>query len=281
MTPVRPLPFPSLLFILLLGTCGLAPQTLQAQDGLFPAFDIRSRLMGGTGLSASGIDALWTNPAGLAKAEAKRIQAGATAEQRFGLSELATASIGASYGLGAGGLGFQLGSFGFATYQETRVGLAYGRRLTDKFSIGADFAGFATNTEGYASTFDVTFGLGFQLEVIPELHVGARIFSPLRTERLPDEYLPQLLALGLSYRPSDKVIINAEVHQDTDHPVRMRAGVEYLPAEELSIRLGLATEASELSFGLGYEVIEGLDLSAGAVYHEVLGVWPAVGVRWR
>ena len=32
---------------------------------------------------------------------------------------------------------------------------------------------------------------------------------------------------------------------------------------------------------LGYEVIEGLDLSAGAVYHEVLGVWPAVGARWR
>lgn len=270
----------SLLLLLFLCTCGLAQNVLVAQDGLFPAFDIRSRLMGGTGLNAGGINALWTNPAGLAKAENK-IAAGATVEQRFGLSELNIATVGATYGTGFGGFGLQLGSFGFDAYRETRVGLSYGRKLTDKFSIGADFAGFATNTEGYANTFDVTFGFGMQLEIIPELHIGARIFSPFRTERLPDEYLPQLLAIGLSYRPSDKIILNAEVHQDTDHPMRIRVGVEYLPADEFSIRLGVATESSELSFGLGYEVIKGLDISAGAVWHEVLGVWPGIGLRFQ
>lgn len=275
LTVTRPL-----LLLLLLCTCALAQNALLAQDGLFPAFDVRARMMGGTGLTAAGIDALWTNPAGLAQT-APKIEAGATAEQRFGLSELTNATVGAAYGTGLGGFGLQLGSFGFDAYRETRIGLAYGRKLTDKFSIGAEFTGFATNTEGYASTFDVTFGIGMQLEIIPELHVGARVFSPFRTERLPDEYLPQLLAIGLSYRPSEKVIVNAEVHQDTDHPARFRAGVEYLPAEQFSVRLGLATEASELSFGLGYEVIDGLDLSAGAVWHEVLGVWPGVGLRWR
>ncbi|MFT5989248.1 MAG: hypothetical protein ACJATN_001031 [Neolewinella sp.] len=254
---------------------------LGAQDGLFPIFDIRSRLMGGTGVTASGIDALWTNPAGLSGSEQKVVSAAASAEQRFGLSELTSANVGATYGVGLGGFGLQLASFGFDTYRETRIGLAYGRKLTGKFSIGVDFAGFATNAKGYASTFDVTFGLGMQLEITPELYVGARIFSPIRTERLPDEYLPQLLALGLSYRPSDKIILNAEVHQDTDHPARVRVGAEYLPAEQLSIRFGVATEASEVSFGLGYEVIEGLDLSAGAVWHEMLGVWPGVGVRWQ
>jgi len=270
----------SLLFLIFFCTCVPARNTLYAQDGLFPAFDVRSRMMGGTGLAAGGIDALWTNPAGLVKTTA-RVEAAATAEQRFGLSELTNATIGGAYGLGRGGIGLQLASFGFDTYRETRVGLAYGRKLSEKFSLGAEFTGFATSTEGYASTFDVTFGIGMQLEIIPELHVGARIFSPFRTERLPDEYLPQLLALGLSYRPSDKVIINAEVHQDADHPARFRAGVEYLPAEQFSIRLGVATESPELSFGIGYEFIDGLDLSAGAVWHEVLGVWPGVGVRWR
>lgn len=269
-----------LLLLFFVCTCAPALNQLRAQDGLFPAFDIRSRLMGGTGLNASGIDALWTNPAGLAKTP-QSIEAGGTVEQRFGLSELNTATIGAARGFGNGGFGLQLGSFGFDSYRETRIGVAYGRKLTSKFSVGADFAGFATSTNGYASTFDVTFGIGMQLEIVPELSVGARIFSPFRTERLPDEYLPQLLALGISYRPSEKVILNAEVHQDTDHPLRFRAGAEYLPAEELSIRLGVATESSEISFGLGYRVIDGLELSAGAIWHEVLGVWPGVGVRWR
>lgn len=251
-----------------------------AQDGLFPAFDIKSRLLGGTGLNAEGIDALWTNPAGLAYT-GEDLQGAATAEQRFGVSDLTLATIGAAYGRGKGGFGLQLGSFGFDAYRETRVGLAYGRQLTDNFSIGAEFAGFATATEGYASTFDITFGLGAQLRIIPELSVGARVFSPARTERLPDEYLPQLIALGVTYQPTDQLLINTEIHLDTNHPARFRSGLEYLPAEQLSIRLGVATEASEVSFGLGYKVLEKLDLSAGAVWHEVLGVWPTVGVAWR
>ena len=236
--------------------------------------------MGGTGISAQGIDALWTNPAGLAHT-GENLQAGASAEQRFGISDLTMATAGSAYERGLGGFGLQLGSFGFDAYNETRLGVAYGRKLSEKFSIGADFSAFATSTEGYASTFDITFGLGAQLEIIPELSIGARIFSPFRTERLPDEYLPQLLAIGLQYQPTDQLIFNAEFHQDTNHPGRFRGGLEYLPAEEISIRLGVATEATELSFGLGYQIIEKLDISAGAVWHEVLGVWPAVGVRWK
>lgn len=256
----------------------LAPAA--AQDGLFPAFDVRSRLLGGSGLNAHGIDAVWTNPAGLAQSE-EQLSASASGEQRFGISDLTAANLGVSYGKGLGGFGLQLASFGFDAYRENRIGLAYGRQLTDKFSIGAEFVGFATATEGYASTFDITFGLGAQLEIIPELSIGARVFSPVRAERFPDEYLPQLLALGLTYRPTDQLLVNAEIHQSTDHPARFRGGLEYLPAEQLSIRLGVATSPTELSFGIGYQIIDRLDLSAGAVWHEVLGAFPTFGVRYR
>ncbi|MEM6770168.1 MAG: hypothetical protein AAF597_06255, partial [Bacteroidota bacterium] len=145
-----------------------------AQDALFPAFDVRSRLLGGTGINAQGIDALWTNPAGLAQHD-DQLQAGASAEQRFGISDFSTANVGVAYGRGLNGFGFQLGSFGFAAYNETRIGLAYGRKLSEKFTVGADFAAFATNTEGYASTFELTFGLGAQLEITSELSIAARI----------------------------------------------------------------------------------------------------------
>ncbi|MTB51011.1 hypothetical protein [Lewinella sp. W8] len=258
----------------------LLPLFASAQEGVFPTTDIRSRLMGGTGLTATGIDGIWTNPAGLAGTP-DQLQASATAEQRFGISELSFANVAAAYGTKNGGFGLQLASFGFATYRENRIGLAYGRQLTDNFSIGGDLAGFSTTTDGYAATFDITFGLGMQLQILEELAIGARIFSPVRTEVRPDEYLTQIIAVGLSYRPSDKITLNAELHQDADFPARFRAGLEYLPAEELSVRLGVATEVAELSFGLGYEVIERLDISAGAVWHEVLGLWPSVGVRWR
>ena len=269
---------PTLLITLLLCTCALA--TLRAQDGLFPAYDATARLLGGTGLTNTGFDGLWTNPAALGKTE-PTLQAGVGAEQRFQLSELTVATAGVTYGLKNSGFGVQLASFGFDSYRENRLGVAYGRQLTERLRIGVDLAAFGTATEGYASTFDLTFGLGLQLEIIPELHVGARVFSPIRVERLPEEFLPQLLALGLSYRPSDQLTLNVEAHQDSDFPVRFRVGADYRPVEQLSIRLGLATEAAELSFGLGYRVAQRLGLTAGAVYHEVLGLSPVVGVSWR
>lgn len=254
------------------------PPTLSAQDGLFPNTDARSRFLGGTGLTAEGAVAGWTNPAGLAKT--RGLEATAFAEQRFNLSELTTANLAAAYQTGLGGFGLQLASFGFDTYRETRVGVAYGRQLSERFRLGAEFVGFGTATQNYESTFDATFGIGLQLMVLEELHVGARVFSPLRVERLPEEFLPQLLAIGFSYRPTEQLQFNAEVHQDPNFPLRARLGVEYLPAEELSVQIGVVTGATEMSFGLGYLIKDRFRVNAGAVWHEVLGVWPGIGVSY-
>ncbi len=262
------------LLLFLLTSC------LYGQDGLFPTYDARARALGGTGLAAEGIDAVWTNPAGLAVGN-DRVQAAATAEQRFGISELTMASAAATRTFGNGGFGLQLSSFGFDTYRETRVGLGYGRRLSERLTIGGEVVGFATQTEAYAGTFDFTFGLGAQLEIIEELSVGVRVFSPIRVSRFgEDDNLPQLLALGGSYRPNEKVMLSAEVHQDIEQDTRFRAGLEYLPADALRIRLGVATKAAELSFGIGYEITEGVEVSAAAAYHEILGISPVVGIRY-
>ena len=268
--PLRPLLL--LFFVLQLASA-------RAQDGVFPTVGARSYFLGGTGLNATGAEAVWTNPAGLAGA-APGLQGTTLAELRFGLSELTATSLGASYHLENSGFGLQLATLGFDTYRETRVGLAYGRQIGERFRLGGEFTGFGTSTAGYASSFDVTFGLGLQVMILPELHVGTRVFSPLRTERLPEEYLPQLLAFGVSYRPTKQLLIDTEVHQSPDFPLRFRAGLEYLPAEELSIRLGVVTEVTELSFGLGYRVWDRVEFTAGARWHEVLGVWPGVGVRY-
>lgn len=268
------------LTVLLVLIFAAATPTLHAQDGVFPTVDARSRFLGGTGLNARGLDAVWTNPAGLGNLATGDMGGAAGAEQRWGIAELRGANLGAVYGTGFGGFGLQLASFGFSSYRENRFGLSYGRRVLDRLTIGAEFAGFSITTEGYASTFDVTFGVGAQLQVIDELAVGMRIFSPLRSERITEEYLPQVLSLGVQYQPTDQLLINLEAEQNSEYPVRFRAGLEYLPVEVVSIRLGVVTAASELSFGLGYEVLENLEISAGASYHEILGLSPAFGLRY-
>ena len=254
--------------------------SLAAQDGVIPATDMRSRALGGTGLAAGGLNALWTNPAGLATLGAGEFGAAAGAEQRWGLSQLRLLNVGGVYGTGLGGFGGRLATFGFEAYRETRFGLSYGRSITDRFHVGAGFHGFASSTAGYAGTFDVTISLGGQLVIVDELSVGAYLFSPVRRERIEEEYLPQLLALGFAYTPTDQLRVNVEAHQGTEYPARFRLGLEYIPVAVVSIRLGVVTRESELTFGLGYTVLPGLEVSGGAGWHEVLGLSPGFGLRW-
>ena len=254
---------------------------VRGQDGVIPTVDVRSRLLGGTGLNAVRLDALWTNPAGYGALSVGQFGAGAGAEQRWGLSQLRYVNAGGVYGTGFGGFGFQLASFGFDGYRETRLGLGYGRRLSERLRIGAGLHGFATGTAGYAGTFDVTLDVGLQLVISKQLSVGARVFSPFRVERTAEEYSLQLIGLGLAYTPTNQLKINVEAHQNTEYPLRARVGLEYLPDDAFSIRLGVVTAASELSFGLGYVVFPGVEITAGAGWHETLGFSPGFGLRWQ
>lgn len=250
------------------------PAISSAQQGFPPPGGARGRAMGGAGLTYQDTYAAWTNPAGLAELE----QWGAvlSGEQRFGLSDLSLVGLAAVLPVGNGGFGLSVSSFGFEAYRDTRTSLSYGRSILENFRIGVELIGLSTSVQNYDSRFSATFALGFQLDILPELTVATRLFSPLRVEVAEDEILPQLLGIGLGYRPTDQLYIVAEYEQELEFNARFRLGLEYAVLEELILRAGVVTEASELSFGAEYQASEQFRIGVVGAFHETLGWSPGV-----
>lgn len=251
---------------------------LFAQNGAPPMGGARAAGMGYTGATFTDINALFTNQAGLSQLE--NTTATAFGEQRFLLSELGSYSFGIALPTNSGTFGLSLNQFGFEGYNEQRVGLAYGRQLFDKLSIGAQALLLHTQIPEYGSQAAVTFEIGALIDLLPQLKIGVHTYSPIRVSVVESEYLPSILKAGLQYRPSEQILLLAEVEKDIDYPARAKFGLEYQVAEPFRLRVGAATNPTTVSFGLGYQVLEQLRFDIASAYHEVLGFSPAAGLSY-
>lgn len=247
-----------------------------SQNGAPPIGGARSIAMGYTGVTYTDINSLFSNQAGLAMLD--HFTATAFAEQRFFISELQSISAGAALPTNSGTFGLSLNYFGFEDYNEQRAGLAYARKLMDNFSIGAQVLVLNTRIPEYGNKTNITFELGMLAQLLPQIRLGFHLYSPARIELATDEYLPSVYKLGLQYLVSDKLNILAEIEKDIDYPVRTKLGLEYELAKALKMRIGAATQPVNLSFGLAYQLENGLALDIASSYHEVLGFTPAAGI---
>jgi len=267
------------IFILLLAFSSLVLMpSADAQNGVPPSGGARSAGMGFTGVTYTDVNSLFTNQAGLGRLNS--FATTAFAEQRFFLSELQGISAGAALPTNSGTFGLTINYFGFEDYNEQRAGLAYGRKLSDKLSLGAQVLMLNTRIPEYGNKANITFEAGLLADLLPQLSLGFHVYSPARIQLVEDEYLPSVFRLGLNYSPSDKLQILAEVEKDIDYPVRTKLGFEYAIVDAFRMRVGAATEPVNLSFGLGYRLENGLALDIASSYHEILGFTPSAGVSY-
>ncbi|HMQ49735.1 MAG TPA: hypothetical protein PKA00_19880 [Saprospiraceae bacterium] len=266
--------FSSCLILLLFFTL-----SLYSQNGAPPSSGARGIGMGGVGLTFKDINSLFANPAGLSYLEG--VAATVMAEERFLVAEIKSVSAGGAIPTQSGTYGLSLNYLGFEGYNEQRLGLAYSRKLLESLSIGGQFIVLNTRIPEYGSNIVATFELGFLLGLFPNLDLGFHVFSPLRVNILPDEQLPTVFRLGLGYQPSEKVKLLAEVEKDIDYLTRVKMGLDYKIIKPLYLRLGMATEPTLLSFGLGLQLESGLLIDVASQYHQVLGFTPAISLTYQ
>jgi len=108
--------------------------------------------VGYTGLGAYSLDhvdvfSFTVNQAALA--QLKNSSAGVYGERRFLLSELNNYAVVIGLPTAAGNLGVKADYYGFSDYNETQLGIAYGRKLGEKVDIGAQFNYQGIRIAGY------------------------------------------------------------------------------------------------------------------------------------
>ena len=264
-----------LIFLFILSS----PLLLIAQNGYNTTTGARGLAMGEASISYQNIDAAFSNQAGLAHLTS--FAAVVTGERRFALNELSTLGAAAAYPTIAGTFAFHVQYYGFQDYNEQKVGIAYGRKLGEKFSAGAQISYLRTQIPFYGNSGLPVAELGIQAEITKNLLVSTHLVSPFGPEITEGENLPTVLRIGLSWQPSAKVSLTAQADKDIDFEARFRSGLEYTVSEIFQLRVGVATNPTQLGVGFGLTMKNGLALDVASGYNQILGFMPGVGLKYN
>ncbi|WBM73695.1 hypothetical protein [Saprospira grandis] len=256
---------------------------LFAQQGQPQSAAARGAALGNASVAFTDINAAYSNQAGLAFLE--ELSFSAYGERRFLAEGLNSFLFAAAYPLenNQGTFGLTLNYFGFSAYNEQKIGLAYARKLSERFALGVqlDYLGIRIPTYGSANSF--TFELGLTAKISEELTLAAHVYNPVHAKLGQlDERLPALFNLGLAYHPSEKVGIYAALEKDIyNQPFGAKAGIEYQAHKIFKLRAGMQlSDLSQLSFGLGLDLDE-LQIDLATAYHQVLGFTPSFALSYR
>lgn len=241
----------------------------------------RAAAMANSGLCFRDIWSIYHNQAGLAYIESP--SAGVFYENKFLVSDLAYAGFAGALPLGNGSIGVSYTNFGFASYHEGNIGLAYGMRLSKKLALGVqlNYHTLSIAAENYGKTGALTADVGFLLQVSERVSLAAHISNPTRTKLndYNDERIPTVLRIGAGYQISDDVFVTGDVEKDIDQDVTVRGGIEYKPADILYLRVGASDNPGLLAFGIGLE-FNAFKFDLSTTYHSYLGYSPQISLTY-
>ncbi len=254
---------------------------------LFSAFYLSAQTLrrpvaaGYTGLGAYSLNqvdvfSISTNQASLA--QLKNSAAGVYGERKFLLSELNNYSAAIGLTTNSGNFGINLNYSGFADYNESQAGLAYGRKLGNKIDVGAQINYTAISiAAGYGNASAISFELGTILHVTDKLNTGIYCRNPVggKFGKNQLEKLASVYGFGIGYEASEKFFISAEIEKEEEQPVNMNAGFQYKFIEQLLVRAGISSAMSTAWLGVGV-LLKSFRLDVTTNFHPQLGITPGV-----
>ncbi len=195
-------------------------------------------------------------------------------ENRFISPDLSFSALGGLLPVKVGTLGVSVKRLGFSQFSQTKFALAYGMKLAPTFSAGVQLNAHHVFIAGeYGSAMVLSAEAGLIYSPNDNLNVGFHIVNPTRSRLYDDERIPTLLNLGLAYGIGDMVMVTSGVEKNLDAAFSFKAGVEFEPVNSLFFRMGMATDPSLLTFGVGYYLPK-VHIDLAFSRHEMLGYTP-------
>jgi hypothetical protein len=246
----------------------------------------RAAALSNASVTLSDVWAVSNNISGLG--QVSQTSVGFYAENRYLSSAFNTVALVAAMPLGTsttekppsrGVVGFEAQRFGNSLYAEQRVGMGYGYR-GGQVSVGGRVDVLQVSIQGLGSRRVLAASLGGQAELIPNRLVFGGYLYNLNQARLAayeDERVPTVLKAGLSYRPTEKLMLNVEAEKDVEQAADFKAGIEYQLLEALALRAGFASLVEQTTAGVGFKAGR-FQIDYAAAWQSTLGLSQHVGV---
>lgn len=206
-----------------------------------------------------------------------RASAGLYAEQKYGLRELSMYMATAAIPVNRGGVGIAVQYAGFSDFNESQVGIAYGKNL-GRVSLGIQCNYNMMHIAGYGNDAALGFEISSRWQISPVLVSGFHIVNPVggHFRNHPEEKLAAVYQFGAGYEVSKQLFLSAEITKEEDRPVNVQAGLQYnMVPDRFFLRAGIATATSSPFVGMGFQW-KNCRADVCARYHPQLGLSPGL-----
>lgn len=223
---------------------------VNGQNGNY-SMGARSAAIGGASITLGDEWSVFNNIGGLAQFKEKSIFT--SFKNKYAIAEFTSLALGATYPLAGGTAGLGVFRFGDDLYNEQRLNLGFSNQF-GIVSLGLNVSYYQLNIESAGSRKTLMIDFGGRAELTKQLYFGAHVsnLNQAKLSTVTDERIPTIMKTGFSYRPSNELMINAEVEKEVDQDAVLRLGLEYQILHNLSLRTGFRNQPFESSFGLGF-----------------------------
>ncbi len=171
--------------------------------------------------------------------------------------------------------------YGYSNYNELHCGISVSKLLVDNFSLGVRLLYYRMDYIGNEDVVNrVTADVGLSFNIVDNLDMSMLLTNPIRvryTTDLSKYYLPIYMALGLSYTPTERVKVQAEVAKDTNYPIEGKIALSYHPVTSFDLRVGICSSPFIPTLGVGLKRRK-FNIDVASSYHPELGFSPSIGI---
>jgi hypothetical protein len=254
--------------------------TVCAEINVFPA-GARSAALGNAAVTSTNVFAAYNNQAALGFMD--KTVAAIDYQNRFLVSDLHLASAVFAMPIPyAGTMGISFCSFGTSPYNELRMGIALGKRLSEHISIGAQIDYNQITIAEYGSTGAITAEAGILAHPLNNLWVGAHVYNFTYSRFFSSQYreqLPVIFNLGLGYQIITTTSLFVQSEFRSGQNARLKAGIEHFLLPAFAVRIGTTLKPLELFAGVGY-TYRSLVIDFAFAHHEMLGYSPQLSLSY-
>jgi hypothetical protein len=231
--------------------------------------------LGAYSINHSDIFSFTANQASLAQLKTDAVAV--YGERRFLLNELNSFSGVAGVVTSSGNFGLKATYSGFSEYNESQLGLAYGRKLGKKIDVGVQFNYNSFRMSSYGNAAAISFEVGTVFHITEKLHAGIHINNPVggKFGKAQEEKLSSVYTAGFGYEASEKFFFSTEIVKEEDQPVNVNTGLQYKIIPQLFARMGVSSATSSGWLGVGMQ-LRSFRIDVSASYHQQLGITPGL-----
>ncbi len=210
-----------------------------------------------------------------ALAQLNNVVAGIMLERRFLLKELQQIHAVAAFPFRSGGMGVDLLYGGSKLFSQSRLGLAYGRKLGKQAQLGIQLNYNRLSIPTYGSAAAITFEIGAVFQLSPQLYSGIHLDNPVggTLSGNTGEKMASVYTWGIALEASDQLLISVQLNKEENKMLDVMAAIDYAFLPRVSARAGISTATSHSFAGIGL-LISNMRFDFVADWHARLGLTP-------